>query len=72
MSNLPGLLSNVTPLVRRFFTEMSKKRQQCAVINLQNNFSTFFILSLETFTVIVSNNYPKISGKIGFVIENNN
>jgi hypothetical protein len=38
-NNLLGLLTNATPLVRRFFAEMSKKRQQNAVVNLENNFS---------------------------------
>jgi hypothetical protein len=42
MCNLPALLSNATPLVSRFFAEMSKKRQRCAVVNLENNFSTSF------------------------------
>jgi hypothetical protein len=32
-------LSNAMPLVSRFFAEMSKKRQRCAVVNLENNFS---------------------------------
>jgi hypothetical protein len=39
MGNLPYLLLNATPLVSRFFAEMSKKRQRCAVVNLENNFS---------------------------------
>jgi hypothetical protein len=39
MGNLPTLLPNATPLVRRFFAEMSKKRQRCAIVNLENNFS---------------------------------
>jgi hypothetical protein len=39
MGTLPALLTNVTPLVSRFFGEMSKKRQRCAVVNLENNFS---------------------------------
>jgi hypothetical protein len=30
--NLPALLPNATPLVSRFFAEMSKKRQRCAVL----------------------------------------
>jgi hypothetical protein len=41
------------------------KRQRCAVVNLENK---FFRQSLQTFTVIVSN-YPRISGKMGFIIE---
>jgi hypothetical protein len=38
LGNLPALLPNATPLVNRLFTEMSKKRQWSAVVNLQNNF----------------------------------
>jgi hypothetical protein len=38
---------------------MSKKRQRCAFVNLENNFS----ISAK-FTVIVSSNHPRISGKI--------
>jgi hypothetical protein len=33
------LLPNASPLVSRFFAEMSKKRQRCAVVNLEKNFS---------------------------------
>jgi hypothetical protein len=61
MGNLPALLLNAT----RFFTEMSKKRQRCAVVNLENNFRQ----SLQTFTVIVRYNYVRISGKMDFTIE---
>jgi hypothetical protein len=39
MGNLPALLPNATSLVSRFFGEMSKKRQRCAVVNLKNNFT---------------------------------
>jgi hypothetical protein len=39
MGNLPALLPNATLLVSRFFGEMSKKRQRCAVVNLENNFT---------------------------------
>jgi hypothetical protein len=39
IGNLPALLANPTPLVSRFFAEMSKKRQRCAVVNLENEFS---------------------------------
>jgi hypothetical protein len=46
---------------------MSKKRQRRAVVHLENNFS--IPQSLQTFTVIVSNNYPRITGKTGFTIE---
>jgi hypothetical protein len=31
MGNLPALFPNSTPLVSRFFAEMSKKRQRCTV-----------------------------------------
>jgi hypothetical protein len=37
--NLPALLLNATLVVSRFFAEMSKKRQQYAVVNLENNVS---------------------------------
>jgi hypothetical protein len=46
---------------------MSKKRQRCAGVNLENKFP--FRQSLQTFTVIVSNSYPRISGEMGFTIE---
>jgi hypothetical protein len=39
MGNLPALLPNATPLVSKFLAEMSKKRQRCAVVNVENNFS---------------------------------
>jgi hypothetical protein len=39
MGNLSALLPNATTLVGRFFAKMSKKRQRCAVVNLENNFS---------------------------------
>jgi hypothetical protein len=39
MGNVSALLSNATPLLTRFFAEMSKKRKRCAVVNLENNFS---------------------------------
>jgi hypothetical protein len=39
MCNLSTLLPNATPLVSIFSMEMSKKRQRCAVLNLENNFS---------------------------------
>jgi hypothetical protein len=39
MDYLPALLPNAIPLTRKFFAEMSTKRQRCAVVNLQNNFS---------------------------------
>jgi hypothetical protein len=37
MGNLPVLLPKATPLVSRFFAEMSKKRQRCIIVNLENN-----------------------------------
>jgi hypothetical protein len=67
MGNLPALLPNATPLVSRFFAEMSKKRQRFLVVNLENNFA--ILQHLQTFTGIVSNNYPRISSKTGFTIE---
>jgi hypothetical protein len=42
MGNLPALLPNATPLVSRFSAEMSKKRQQCAVINLLAKFTDVY------------------------------
>jgi hypothetical protein len=39
MGKLPALLPNARPLVSRFFTEILKNRQQCAVVNLEKNFS---------------------------------
>jgi hypothetical protein len=39
MRNLPALLPKATPLLSRFYAKMSKKRQRCAVVNLENNFS---------------------------------
>jgi hypothetical protein len=52
--NLPALLSNVTPLVSRFFAEMSKKRQRCAVVDLKTTFR--FRRSLQTVTAVVTQN----------------
>jgi hypothetical protein len=46
---------------------MSKKRQRCAGVNLENKFR--FRQSLQTFTVIVSNSYARISGEMSFTIE---
>jgi hypothetical protein len=39
MSNLLALPPKAAPLVSIFFAEMSKKRQRCTVIYLENNFS---------------------------------
>jgi hypothetical protein len=64
MSNLPPVLPNATSLVTKFFAEMSKKRQRCAVINLENNLPIS-----PKFTDTVSNYYPRISGKMGFTVE---
>jgi hypothetical protein len=52
------------PLVSRFFAEMSKKRQRCAVVDLENNFS----ISAQL-TVTVSNNYPRINSEMDFTID---
>jgi hypothetical protein len=43
---------------------MLKKRQRCAIVILENNSSIW-----AKFTAIVSNNYPGISGKTDFTIE---
>jgi hypothetical protein len=45
---------------------MSKTRQRCAVVKLEKKKIS---QSSQTVTVIVSNNYSKISGKMGFTIE---
>jgi hypothetical protein len=68
MCNVPALSPNATPPVSRFFTEMSKKRQRCVVVNLENNFS-ISAKCLPTFTVTVINNYPRISGKMDSTIK---
>jgi hypothetical protein len=44
-------------------TEMSKKRQLCAAVNLENNI-------LQTVPVIAGNDYPRISGKTVRIINN--
>jgi hypothetical protein len=56
LGNLLALLPKATPLVNRLFTEMSKKRQRCAVVNLENNFSIPVKFADVYSTVIVSNN----------------
>jgi hypothetical protein len=43
-------------LVSRFFAEMSKKRQRCVVVNLENNFSI-----LPKFTDVNSSCEPQLS-----------
>jgi hypothetical protein len=48
------VVSNATG--KQIFAEMSKKRQLCAVVNLENNI-------LQTVPVIAGNNYPRLSGK---------
>jgi hypothetical protein len=63
-----GNLSALLPLASRFFAEMSKKRQRCAVVNLENNFS----ISAKFTDVIVSNNRLRKSSKMGFTIESIN
>jgi hypothetical protein len=55
MGNLPASLLNATPMVSRFFGEMSA------------NIS--FKATVLTSLVIVSNIYPRISGKMSFAIE---
>jgi hypothetical protein len=63
MGDLPGLLPNATPLVSRFFGKMSKKRQFYS-----NGIDVNLEKSLRTCPVIVSNNYPRINGKISSTI----
>jgi hypothetical protein len=53
MGNLPALLLNATPLVSRFFAEMSKKRQRRVIVNLDNKKSFRFRQTLQISTVIV-------------------
>jgi hypothetical protein len=69
LGNLLALLRNATPLVNRLFTEMSKKRQRCAVVNLENNCSIPAKFTDVYSTVIVSNNYPRTGDKMDFTIE---
>jgi hypothetical protein len=76
-------LPNATPLVSKFFTEMSKKRQRCGVVNLENNVSTsakltdvscnckldlFFFKSLGIFM-----EFPlivgELNGEISFILD---
>jgi hypothetical protein len=42
MGDLLSLLPDATPLVNKFFGEISKKRQRCAVVNLENKISAKF------------------------------
>jgi hypothetical protein len=44
--NLSALLLNATPLVRRFFAKMSKKRQRCAVVNIGGDSRNFANLQI--------------------------
>jgi hypothetical protein len=62
MGNLPALLPNATPLVSRFFAEMSMKRQRCVVVNLENNStsSRFFKLFLDSVIMHLLTLYPNI------------
>jgi hypothetical protein len=59
MRNLPSLLSNATPLVSGFFDAMLKN--DVLLLTLKTTFR--FRQNLQTFTVIVSNSYPRISVK---------
>jgi hypothetical protein len=60
------IISHVLAELYVNFAEMSKK-YQVSVVDLEKSFR--FRESLRTFPVIVSNNYPRISGKVGFTIE---
>jgi hypothetical protein len=71
MGNLPALLPNATPLVSKFFgknvKETSVLKQRCDVNLKKKLFSisaTFRDVSCN-----LSNNYPRISGKMSFTIE---
>jgi hypothetical protein len=65
MGHLPALLPNATPLVNRFFAQISKKCQRCAVVNLQNNFS----ISAKFTDVYCNSKQQLSSSKMGFIIE---
>jgi hypothetical protein len=64
MGNLPALLPNATPLVMRFFAEMSKKRQRRVIVNLDNKKK--FSISANFTNKYCNCNYPRISGKMFF------
>jgi hypothetical protein len=59
MGNLPALLPNATPLVMRFFAEMSKKRQRCAVVNLDFSKTTIIPSSVFVRSTSVISKFPK-------------
>jgi hypothetical protein len=65
MDNLPALLPNATPLVEQIFR---KNINDVLLLTWKITFFSFW-KSLKTFTVIVNNNYPRISDKMGFTIE---
>jgi hypothetical protein len=69
MGDLPALLPNATPLVSRFFGEMSTKHQFKSN-GFDFNFEKKFSI-LAKFTDISSNfnNYPRTAGKMSFTIE---
>jgi hypothetical protein len=65
MDNLPALFPNATPLVEQIFR---KNIIDVLLLTWKIIFFSFW-QSLKTFTVIVNNNYPRISDKMGFTIE---
>jgi hypothetical protein len=70
MGNLPALLPNATPLVADFTVNCQKTVNfKATVLMLTLKKSFRFRQSLRPFTVILSNNDPRISGKISFTIE---
>jgi hypothetical protein len=70
MDNLPALFPNTTPLVRRLSVKCQWNvnfKTTMLMLTLKKSF--LFRQSLRTFPVIVSNNNPRISGKMSFTIE---
>jgi hypothetical protein len=68
MGNLPALLPNATPMVIKFAQKYQKNINFKAIVLLLTLKKVFYF-GLRTFPVIVSNNYARINGKMGFTIE---
>jgi hypothetical protein len=66
MGNLSALLPNATPLEADFSVKCQRNVSFKATV-LKKSFR--FRQSLRTILMIVSNNYPRISDKISFAIE---
>jgi hypothetical protein len=71
VGNLAALLSNATPLVSLDFSVKYQRNVsfKVTVLMLTLKKSFRFRQSLRTFPVIVSNHYPRKSGKMIFTIE---